>query len=281
MPYWARTALRWVRAHRRNTGLELHRTLVRRFAAGWPYLQRDVWPQLFKRAASAGQHLHDENANLWGRGVLPALVLECAYWWAAEDEATTARTRVLAAEVQKLDVTIMDLAERLAAALRRRTEIREMNGIGTEWSGPGLVFEDVIEATVESRPGYQYRVQEPLGEFLQRGRQTSASSPSLADLLGTVTGSAIGPVWASDGADLASLGKIKGGNAEADAVKVRRFFAMLGEQQMADRAGRLMRPLYWLTAKGIATLLCVAVGEDPESSMLFLESTVKKYRQRW
>lgn len=282
-PEWAAMALRWVRAHRHGTGRTLHRTLVRRFASRWPHLERDVWPPLFERAAQAGQTLDGDEGGLWGRGGLPALVLESAYWWAEEqapDSAATVRVDALAAEVLDLDQQIGRLVFELAAALRRRTEIREFEGIGTDWAHPGLDFEDVIEATVRAFPDYQSRVDRPLREFLLAGRQTSASSPALADMLDQIATSAIGQLWASDGADRASLDLAAGSAKEGQAAQVRRFFGMLDEQSMFDLRGRELRPLDWLTAKGIATLLSVALGWDPEASPIKPEA-VKKLRRRW
>lgn len=276
-------ALRWVRAHRNSTGQALHRTLVRRFAAGWPRLERDVWRPLFERAASAGQELDSDAGGLWGRGGLPALVLECAFWWAqeqADNESRTLQASATAAEVLKLDTRISVLACDLADTLRRRTEIREQHGIGTDWSAPGLGFEDLIEAAVRRFPNYEVRVARPLREFLLAGRQTSATSPDLATMLDELASSNVGPLWASDGADRASLDLLPGSAKEGAAAQVRRFFGMLDEHSMTDLQGQELHPLDWLTAKGIATLLSVAQGLEPDESPIQPEA-VKKLRSRW
>ena len=284
MPSWARVAHKRVWLHRRKTGIALHRVVMRRFVRGWPLLDRFVWPVLYAGAARVGADLRHDHLNPWGPDGLPALILEDAYWWAVESsdsDPAASKAKMLADEVRRLDTDILELCAELADRLRRRTEIQEFHGIGTDWTGPGLDFEHAIVAAVGRFPNFRNRVERPLSEFVRIAHQTSVSGPSLADLLEGVSASNIGELWAEQGADRAAMrmSERTGSATAGQAMRLRRFLAMLDEGSMIDRHGRRLIPADWLNDCAMSVLLAVASVDDPKASSINTEQ-VRKLRAR-
>lgn len=284
-PYWARITLKWVRPRHGspNERRSRHLQIRGRFLSSWPLLMRKTWTPLFARAAKAGQDL-DDYSSLWGRGGLPALVLEVAYRWAEErmaDEAATANVRATADELRRIDGDILATAGRLEALLRRKEEIAEHEGLHTEWAEPGLSVPALLRETSRRFPSFESRVSAPLDDFVRIARGTSVTTPELADILAVVCESTPGPLWATHGDDQASINlPVKGVSPAGPAASIRRFFGQLDETSMLDSRGRRLRPLDWLSAEGIATLLCVAAGSDPENGPINM-GQVKKLRTRY
>lgn len=284
-PYWARRALKWVRpcrgaiAERGNR----HRQIRGRFRAGWPVLMRKTWTPLFAKAKKHGQDL-DDFSSLWGRGGLPAEMLEVAYWWADErmaDDPATAKVRATADELRRIDDDIIATAQQLEILLRRKGEIAEREGLRSEWGEPGLSLPGLLREVSRRFPSFNSRVSAPLDAFLRIARGTSVTKPQLADILAIVCEARPGPVWATHGDDQASINLPEKGVSPAGvAADVRRFFGQLDETSRFDNRGRHLRPLDWLTAEGIATLLSVAAGIDPANSFVNAEQ-VKKLRSRY
>lgn len=284
-PYWARIALKWVRpchgeiAERGSR----HRQIRGRFVSNWPVLMRKTWPPLFARAKAAGQDL-DDFGSLWGRGGLPALVLEVAYWWANERmENGPATTNVLATadELRRIDRDIIATAERLETLLRRKGEIAEREGLHTEWASPGLSVPALLRETARRFPSFNSRVSAPLDDYVQIASGTSVTKPQLADILAVVCEATPGPVLAMHGDDQASLDlPDRGVSPAGTAASVRRFFGELDNTNMFDSRGRRLRPLDWLSAEGVSTLLSVAAGVDPQNGPINL-GQVKKLRSRY
>ena len=283
VPRWVRTARAWVEPHvKADENASQYRAFRLRMVRAWPSLTAKTWAPLFKRAREHGQDLESEESQ-WGCGGLPAVLLETAYMWAEEwhsQESASKRTRELADEVRKLDADIASLALRLEAVLRRKSDIAEYEGIHSDWPDPGISLLALIRETVRRAPAFEARVRGPLEAFVRSGRQTSASTPRLADLLAIVAEGEPGPVWTTHGDDRASLDAPAGGAIEGPSASVRRFFGQVDDLRMSDRYGRDLRPLDWLTASGIAELLSASIGADAVNGPIN-EGQIKKLRARY
>ena len=284
-PQWTRLTALWVRPMTEHTWSErgaAHRAIRHSLIVSWPDLEAQTWRPLYERARQAGQRLDDEG-SLWGRGGLPALVLEVAYWWAIEWRSPRSATQdfqALADELRRTDADLLKCASDMRELLFRKAELSELHGVATDWTGPGLDFLDLVREVVARMPRFEARVQRPLDEFIWAGRQTSVSHPTLADVMTLVCESVPGRVLAQSGDDRASLTIPAGSATSGKAAAVRRFFGQMEELNMVDMAGCELRPLDWLTNRGIAVLLSSAAGFAPDASP-FNEEQVKKLRGRY
>lgn len=264
---WLRILWCYVRAGRRG-GRETHVELRRRFATHWRALEAGTWQPAIARARERGAVRWGGRGSDWRRSFL-AIVAEATYWWAWDfevDRERRTRLRGAVKEMREIDADLSMLAQRMAVALGRRSELCEVFGIDSEWSSPGLDLWDLLEALFDAPEflGMAGDSEDGLDIFLRLMRETPRHTPELSDLLALVARATPGEPFARREADSEALAKLQGVKAGSMPERVRILFAKLERQSWDDWGGKTATALDCFTPETLAPLARVAVGIRPD-----------------